>query len=79
MVGIQSMPEPDEEAPVSILTGLLILNICNDLEQRIQITLVGDEWNDAFVMVQDGDYDDPWVFENAHHRVTIERLPEAEE
>ena len=43
MVGIQSMPEPDEEAPVSILTGLLILNIGNDLEQRIQITLVGDE------------------------------------
>ena len=41
-LGIKSVAE-EEEAPASIMTGLLILNLCNELEQRIQISIVGDE------------------------------------
>ena len=42
-VGIQPPLEGDEEAPASILSGLVILNICNEFEQRIQINPIGDE------------------------------------
>ena len=42
-IGIQPPLVEDEEAPASILSGLVILNICNEFEQRIQINPIGDE------------------------------------
>ena len=38
-------PEPveDGETPPQVVTGLLILNVCNEVEQRIQFSVIGDD------------------------------------
>ena len=42
-VGIKGPLSEGEEPQPSILSGLVILNICNEMEQRIQINPIGDE------------------------------------
>ena len=74
MVNLNPMPEETDGPDSSIVTGLLLLNSYNDLENWIQISPVGDQGKDAFALVQGGDDDDALVFENAHHRVTIVSL-----
>ena len=43
--GFKEHPAPVEEGetPPQVVTGLVILNVCNVVEQRIQFNLIGDD------------------------------------
>ena len=43
--GFKCAPAPvaQDEAPAAVLTGLVILNSCNEVEQRIQFSIIGDD------------------------------------